>query len=139
MSKESRIIIGPGSTNGHTGKAIRRIVGAYACGRPPGEDTSRMIPVNPSNKSTTQMENMVETAEEQPEMAVTSQSWIRRIGQAIKNYPVPLGSLVLLLISLFFWLTGNSHSCQLDPAGNRHNGRYSTTLGYHQTYYPQGI
>jgi cation transport ATPase len=66
-----------------------------------------MIPVNPSNKSTTQMENVVENAKEQPEIAVTSQSWLRRIGQAIKNYPVPLGSLVLILVSLVFWLTGN--------------------------------
>jgi len=53
------------------------------------------------------MENKVVNAEEQPEIAVTSQSWLRRIGQAIKNYPIPLGSLVLLLMSLVFWLTGN--------------------------------
>ena len=65
-----------------------------------------MISVNPSNKSTTQMENIVENSEEQTEIAVAPQSWLRRIGQAIKNYPVPLGSLVLLLVSLVFWLTG---------------------------------
>ena len=66
-----------------------------------------MIPVNPSNKSTTQMENFIKNSEEQTEIAVAPQSWLRRIGQAIKNYPVPLGSLALLLVSLVFWLTGN--------------------------------
>ena len=66
-----------------------------------------MIPVNPSNKSTTQMENIVENSEEQSEIAIAPQSRLRRIVQAIKNYPVPLGSLVLLLMSLVFWLAGN--------------------------------
>ncbi|MGZ3627068.1 MAG: HAD-IC family P-type ATPase [Ktedonobacteraceae bacterium] len=66
-----------------------------------------MIPVNHINKSTTQMENIVENSEEQPEILVTWQSWLRKIGQAIKNYPVPLGSLVLLFVSLVCWLTGN--------------------------------
>ena len=66
-----------------------------------------MIPVNHINKSTTQMESIVENSEEQPEIVVTRQSWLRRIGQAIKNYPVPLGSLLLLFVSLVCWLTGN--------------------------------
>jgi cation transport ATPase len=66
-----------------------------------------MIPVNPSDKSTTQMENVVENATEQPVIAtVTPQSWLYRIWQAIKNYPIPLGALLLLLVSLIFWLAG---------------------------------
>ena len=66
-----------------------------------------MIPVNPSDKSTTQMENAIENTAEQPVIAaVTPQSWLRRIWRAIKSYPVPLGSLVLLLVGLVFWLAG---------------------------------
>lgn len=64
--------------------------------------------MNPSNISTTQAENMDENVEEQPEIAVTPRSWLRKIWQAIKNYPIPIGSLVLLLVSLVFWLAGNS-------------------------------
>ena len=139
MSKESRIIIGPGSTNGHTGKVIRRKVGAYACGRPPGEDTSRMIPVNPSNKSTTQMENMVETAEEQPEMAVPSQSWMHKNRTSYQELSRSAWFACVITHKPLLLAHWESHSCQLDPASNRHNGRYSTTLGYHQTYCPQGI
>ncbi len=65
-----------------------------------------MIPINPSDKAITQMENIVEDSAEQSVMAVTRQSWLRRIWQAIKNYPIPLGALLLLLVSLVFWLTG---------------------------------
>ena len=66
-----------------------------------------MIPVKPSDKSTTQMENAIENTAEQPVIAaVTPQSWLRRIWRAIKSYPIPLGSLVLLLVGLVFWLAG---------------------------------
>jgi hypothetical protein len=82
------------------------IVGAYPCGRPLGEVTSRMIPVNTSNKPATQMEDIIENSAEQTGIAVTTQSWLSRIWQAIKNYPVPLGALMLLLVSLVFWLAG---------------------------------
>jgi cation transport ATPase len=65
-----------------------------------------MINVNPSDKPTTQAGDVIEDAAEQPGIAVTPQSWLRRIWQAIKNYPIPLGALVLLLVSLVLWLAG---------------------------------
>jgi heavy metal translocating P-type ATPase len=69
-----------------------------------------MMPLNTSEKSITQMESSVETSTEQPVITeVTPQSWQRRIWQAIKNYPIPLGALVLLLLSLVFRLTGNAN------------------------------
>src|SRR5947209_4509124 len=39
---------------------------------------------------------------------VTRTSWPHRIRQAIKNYPIPLAALVLLLVSLVLWLVGHA-------------------------------
>jgi len=68
-----------------------------------------MINANPSDKPTTQVGDVIEDAAEQPRIAVTPQSWLRRIWQAIKNYPIPLGAVVLLLVSLVFWLSGRAN------------------------------
>jgi cation transport ATPase len=67
-----------------------------------------MININPSNKPTTQAGDIIEGAAEQPGIAVTQQSWSHRIWQAIRNYPIPLGALVLLLVSLVLWLAGRA-------------------------------
>jgi cation transport ATPase len=65
-----------------------------------------MININPNDKSTSQTRAIIDNATEQPAIAVTQQSWLRRIWQAITNYPIPLSALVLLLVSLVFWLAG---------------------------------
>jgi cation transport ATPase len=68
-----------------------------------------MININPNDKSTSQMRAIIDNAAEQPAIVVTPQSWLRRIWQAIKNYPIPLSALVLLLVSLVFWLAGQAN------------------------------
>ncbi|HEY6286262.1 MAG TPA: heavy metal translocating P-type ATPase [Ktedonobacteraceae bacterium] len=67
-----------------------------------------MINVNPSNKPTTQAGDVIDDAE-QTRIAVIPQSRLRRIWRAITNYPIPLGSLVLLLVSLVLWLAGHAN------------------------------
>jgi cation transport ATPase len=67
-----------------------------------------MINLDPSNKPTTQAGNAIESAAEQATTELTQQSWPQRIWQAIRNYPIPLGALVLLLVSLVLWLVGRT-------------------------------
>src|SRR2546430_1152523 len=68
-----------------------------------------MINLSPINKSTTQDGNFTESAAEQAKTVVTQPSWPRRFWQALRNYPIPLGALVLLLVSLVFWLSGRAN------------------------------
>ena len=67
-----------------------------------------MINLSPINKSTTQDGNFTESAAEQAKTVVTQPSWPRRFWQALRNYPIPLASLVLLLLSLVLWLVGRA-------------------------------
>ncbi len=67
-----------------------------------------MINIDPSNKPTTQAGKVIENATEQMSTVVTRTSWPHRIRQAIKNYPIPLAALVLLLVSLVLWLVGHA-------------------------------
>ena len=67
-----------------------------------------MINLDPSNKPTTQTGNVIESAAEQATTELTQQSWPQRTWQAIRNYPIPLGALVLLLVSLVLWLVGRT-------------------------------
>ena len=64
-----------------------------------------MINVNPSNKPTTQEGDVIDDAE-QTRIADIPQSWPHQIWQALRGYPIPLASLVLLLVSLVLWLVG---------------------------------
>jgi len=68
----------------------------------------QVTPINTTGKSKTQMESVAGNYEEQSRNVVATQSWLNRIWQAMKRYPIPLGALVLLLASLVFWLTGNT-------------------------------
>jgi len=63
-----------------------------------------MINSSPVNKSTAQDANINESTAEQAGTIVTQPSWPRRIWQALRGYPIPLVSLVLLLVSLVLWL-----------------------------------
>ena len=65
-----------------------------------------MINSSPINKSTTQDVNITESTVEQARTKVTQPSWTHRIWQALRNYPIPFASLVLLLVSLVLWLVG---------------------------------
>src|SRR5689334_169917 len=38
----------------------------------------------------------------------TSRSWTRRLRHLIERYPIPYGSLLLMALSLLFWLAGRS-------------------------------
>jgi len=67
-----------------------------------------MINIDPSNKPATQTGNVIESAAEQAKTAVTQQSLPHRFWQAVRNYPVPLGAVVLLLVSLVLWLVGRT-------------------------------
>jgi heavy metal translocating P-type ATPase len=67
-----------------------------------------MINIDPSNKPTTQAGKVIENATEQMSTVVARTSWPHRIRQAIKNYPIPLAALVLLLVSLVLWLVGRA-------------------------------
>jgi len=63
-----------------------------------------MINLSPINKSTIQDSNVTDLAVEQAKAIVTQPSWPRRIWQALRGYPIPLVSFVLLLVSLVLWL-----------------------------------
>jgi cation transport ATPase len=67
-----------------------------------------MINLSPINKSTIQDSNVTDLAVEQAKTIVTQPSWPRRIWQALRNYPIPIGALALLLVSLLLWLVGRT-------------------------------
>jgi cation transport ATPase len=67
-----------------------------------------MINSGPVNTSTTRDANLTESTAEQARTIVTQPSWPRRIWQALRNYPIPLGALTLLLVSLVLWLVGRA-------------------------------
>ncbi len=65
-----------------------------------------MINSGPISKSTTRDLNVAESTAEPAKTAVTKPSWPRRTWQTFKRYPIPLGALALLLVSLVLWLAG---------------------------------
>ncbi len=67
-----------------------------------------MTSINIPEKSNTQMESVAGDSGEQSDDGIATQSWLNRIWQATKRYPIPLGALVLLLVSLVFWIGGNA-------------------------------
>ena len=67
-----------------------------------------MINSSPINTSTAQKGNVTESAAEQAKTIVTQPSWPRRIWQALRNYPIPISALTLLLVSLVLWLVGRT-------------------------------
>jgi heavy metal translocating P-type ATPase len=67
-----------------------------------------MINSGPTNTSTTLDDNVTESAVELARSVVTQPPWPYRIWQAFRNYPVPLGALALLLVSLVLWLAGRA-------------------------------
>lgn len=67
-----------------------------------------MLNSRPANISTTKNDNVIESVAEQERISVTQPSWTRRIWQAFRNYPIPIGALALLLVSLVLWLVGRT-------------------------------
>lgn len=67
-----------------------------------------MMNLHPANMSTTKHDNLTESVVEQARTPVTQPSWSRRIWQALRDYPIPIGALALLLVSLVLWLLGRT-------------------------------
>jgi cation transport ATPase len=67
-----------------------------------------MININLNKKPTTQESNATDHTVEQARTVVTRSFWPRRIWQALRNYPIPVGALTLLLVSLVLWLVGHA-------------------------------
>jgi cation transport ATPase len=62
--------------------------------------------INSGPKSTTRDRNVAGSTVEPAKTGVTKPSWPRRTWQTFKRYPIPLGALALLLVSLVLWLAG---------------------------------
>jgi cation transport ATPase len=65
-----------------------------------------MIDTNRDNTFTPLDHTSMASTIEQEKTAAVQSSWLRRIWLALKSYPLPLGALVLLLVSLALWLAG---------------------------------
>ena len=66
-----------------------------------------MIDTHSDHKLTAPGESISNKIEEQ-EVARTTplSSWSQRLWRSMKSYPLPLGALTLLLVSLLLWLVG---------------------------------
>ena len=67
-----------------------------------------MIDSGPTNTSTIHDVSAAGHAVEQASIIGAQPSWPRRIWQALRHYPIPLGALALLLVSLVLWLVGRA-------------------------------
>lgn len=67
-----------------------------------------MINSGPVNTSTTRDADVTASTAEQARTIGTQPSWPRRIWRALRHYPIPLGALALLLVSLVLWLVGRT-------------------------------
>jgi cation transport ATPase len=67
-----------------------------------------MIDSGPTNTSTIHDVPVAGNAVEQASIIGAQPSWPRRIWQALRRYPIPLGALALLLVSLVLWLVGRA-------------------------------
>jgi cation transport ATPase len=65
-----------------------------------------MIDTNRDNTFTPLDHTSMASTIEQEKTAAVQSSWWRRIWLALKSYPLPLGALALLLVSLALWLAG---------------------------------
>ncbi|HEX9131685.1 MAG TPA: hypothetical protein VF844_05285, partial [Ktedonobacteraceae bacterium] len=63
---------------------------------------------SPVNTPAIQETNVTESTAEQVRTIGIQPSWPRRIWQALSHYPIPLGALALLLVSLVLWLVGRA-------------------------------
>jgi heavy metal translocating P-type ATPase len=71
------------------------------------------LEIPPDEEPAAVEKSVVTLAEEQAqpggvEVAFPHTSWYQRLWSAIRSYPLPLGALVLLLVSLLLWLSGHS-------------------------------
>src|SRR5579859_8295688 len=74
--------------------------------------THQTIPPTSTGDSRTDIE-----PEERGSGKEGTRSWIRRIGRALRRYPIPLSALLLLPFSLVFWLTGHAALAQTTLLG----------------------
>ena len=68
-----------------------------------------MIDSGPTNTSTIHDVPVAGNAVEQASIIGAQPSWPRRIWRALRRYPIPLGALALLLVSLVLWLVGRAN------------------------------
>jgi len=74
--------------------------------------THQTIPPTSTRDSQTNIE-----PEERGSGKAGTSSWIRRVGRALRRYPIPLSALLLLPFSLVFWLTGHAALAQTTLLG----------------------
>jgi heavy metal translocating P-type ATPase len=67
-----------------------------------------MINSNPVKPPTTTYDTVTGSVIEKAKKQSTKPSWSHRIWQALRNYPIPIGALALLLLSLVLWLVGRT-------------------------------
>ncbi len=67
-----------------------------------------MIDSGPTNASTIHNVPVTGNDVQQASIIRTQPSWPRRIWRALRQYPIPLGALALLLVSLVLWLVGRA-------------------------------
>jgi heavy metal translocating P-type ATPase len=65
-----------------------------------------MLDTKSIGKTTTRESSLLLQEKALTPFAETKQPWYRRLWSAVKRYPIPLGSIVLLIGSLGFWLAG---------------------------------
>src|SRR5256714_5996531 len=67
-----------------------------------------MLDIHNKRKPTTLDASPLETGETSTTVSPveTSQSLLRRLWRIVKRYPIPLGSVALLVVSLVLWLAG---------------------------------
>jgi len=68
-----------------------------------------MIDSGPIHTSTIHDVPVAGNAVEQASIIGAQPSWPRRIWRALRRYPIPLGALALLLVSLVLWLVGRAN------------------------------
>jgi cation transport ATPase len=67
-----------------------------------------MIDSGPTNASTIHNVPVTGNDVQQASIIGAQPSWPRRIWRALRHYPIPLGALALLLVSLVLWLVGRA-------------------------------
>jgi len=72
-----------------------------------------MIDTHRDHKLTAPGESISNKIEEQEVARITPpSSWSQRLWSSMKSYPLPLGALTLLLVSLLLWLVGHPELAQ---------------------------
>jgi len=67
-----------------------------------------MVDTHRDSTNTTLDEPITSNTQEQRETRTPPKPWLQRFWHSIKRYPIPLGALALLLVSLMLWLFGRT-------------------------------